>query len=218
MRFFAIGDIHGCLTALQRLDQEIQFCADDTVVTLGDYVDRGPDSCGVIDYLISLRSRCHLVTLRGNHEIMMMRAKEDRSVLFDWLACGGHETLTSYSSDSFAGIPQSHWDFLDETIRFHEEAHDFYVHANAYPDFALSDQPDYMLFWERFGDPSPHFSGRRMICGHSAQRNGRPLDVGHSLCIDTWAHGGGWLTCLDVRSGIYWQANQQGSLRMDRLD
>ena len=217
MRFFAIGDIHGCLTALRRLDQEIQFSADDTVVTLGDYVDRGPDSCGVIDYLISLRVRCHLVTLRGNHEIMMLRAREDRSVLIDWLACGGHETLASYGADTFAGIPQSHWDFLEETIRFHEEENDFYVHANAYPDFALSDQPDYMLFWERFGDPAPHFSGRRMICGHSAQRNGRPLDVGHALCIDTWAHGGGWLTCLDVRSGSYWQTNQQGNLRMDRL-
>lgn len=91
MRQFAIGDIHGCLTALERLDRELCFQADDVVVTLGDYVDRGPDSCGVLDHLIALRSRCQLITLRGNHEVMMLGARDDRSILVPWLYCGGQD-------------------------------------------------------------------------------------------------------------------------------
>ena len=217
MRQFAIGDIHGCSIALERLDRELRFRADDLVVTLGDYVDRGPDSKGVIDYLIGLSSRCHLVALRGNHEIMMLRARHDRLALTDWLSCGGDSTLDSYGARSFEQVPASHWTFLEETVNFHEADRDFFVHANAYPDFALADQPDYMLFWEFFGDPSPHQSGRRMICGHTPQKSGRPKGLGHAVCIDTHAHGGGWLTCLDCRTGLYWQANQKGELQSDVL-
>ncbi len=65
---------------------------------LGDYVDRGPDSKGVIDYLLELESRCQLVSLRGNHEIMMLRAREDRSALPEWLGCGGDATLVAQNS------------------------------------------------------------------------------------------------------------------------
>jgi serine/threonine protein phosphatase 1 len=57
-----------------------------------------------------------------------------------------------------------------------------------------------------------------MICGHTSQKSGLPLNLGHTVCIDTFAHGGGWLTCLDVRTGLYWQANQNGGLRTDALD
>lgn len=66
MRQFAIGDIHGCVTSLQVLDHELTFNADDAVITLGDYRDRGPDSSGVTGFLIGLRKRCRLVAFRGN--------------------------------------------------------------------------------------------------------------------------------------------------------
>ncbi|MGY8686505.1 MAG: metallophosphoesterase, partial [Verrucomicrobiales bacterium] len=68
MRTFAIGDIHGCLTSLEALAAYADFQSDDIVVTLGDYVDRGPNSKGVIDWLLALRERCQLIHLRGNHE------------------------------------------------------------------------------------------------------------------------------------------------------
>ncbi len=214
MRLFAIGDIHGCLTALQALDRELAFSEDDTVVTLGDYVDRGPDSRGVIDFLLGLRMRCHLVALRGNHEIMMLQARYDRSMLFSWVACGGESTLESYGAAGFEDVPESHWDFLTGTERCYETEHDFFVHANVCPDLPLEEQPDDNLFWEHLGGSvRPHVSGRRMICGHTRQTPGLPLDLGHAVCIDTNACGGGWLTCLETESGIYWQANQQGELR-----
>ena len=57
-----------------------------------------------------------------------------------------------------------------------------------------------------------------MVCGHTKQRSGRPRNWGHAVCIDTWVYGDGWLTCLDVRTGRYWQANQAGQTRTDYLD
>ena len=218
MRQFAIGDIHGCLTALQVLDNELACGDGDTVVTLGDYVDRGPDSRGVIEFLLGLRKRCGLVALRGNHEIMMLRARADRSLLLNWIACGGGETLDSYGATDFRDVPGSHWDFLAGTLRYYETEDDFYVHANVRPDLPLKDQPDYNLFWEHLGGAvARHVSGRRMICGHTPQTSGLPLDLSHAVCLDTHACGGGWLTCLETESGMYWQANQQGELRSGRL-
>ena len=218
MRHFAIGDIHGCLTALQVLERELVFGDGDTVVTLGDYVDRGPDSRGVIDLLLDLRKRCRVVALRGNHEIMMLRARNDRAFLLNWIAFGGDTTLDSYGATGFQNVPESHWDFLASTIRYHETEQDFFVHANVHPELSLEDQPDDNLFWEHIsGAISPHVSGRRMICGHTAQVSGLPLDLGHAVCLDTWACGDGWLTCLETGSGMYWQANQQGELRRGSL-
>lgn len=217
MRLFAIGDIHGCLTALQRLDRELGFQADDVVVTLGDYVDRGPDSRGVIDYLIALHSRCQLVSLRGNHEIMMLGARADQSMLLSWRNCGGDTTLGSYGIEAIDEVPLAHWRFIEQTAPYHEADRDFFVHANAYPDAPLSEQPAEMLFWEHFADLGPHRSGRRMICGHTAQKSGRPLNVGHAVCIDTWAYGDGWLTCLETGTGQYWQADKKGGFRAGEL-
>ena len=59
----------------------------------------------------------------------------------------------------------------------------------------------------------PHCSGKVVVCGHTQQRSGLPLNLGHAVCIDTWAYGQGWLTCLDVLSGRIWQANQAGRVR-----
>jgi len=218
MRQFAIGDIHGCLTALQVLDRELRFGEGDTVVTLGDYVDRGPDSRGVIEFLIDLRSRCRLVALRGNHEIMMLRAREDRSALLNWIACGGDTTLDSYGATDFQDVPGFHWDFLARTVRYHETGNDFFVHANVISDLPLKDQPDSHLFWEHIrGEMRPHVSGRRMVCGHTPQASGLPLNLGHVVCIDTHACGGGWLTCLETGSCLYWQADEKGDLRRGGL-
>jgi len=82
----------------------------------------------------------------------------------------------------------------------------------------LADQTDSMLFWEFFDAPLPHHSGRRMICGHTPQHSGLPLNLGHAVCIDTWVQRGGWLTCLDTGSNIYWQSNQSGEVRSGALE
>ncbi len=223
MRVLAIGDIHGCFRALTTLAIAACIEHDDVLVTIGDYVDRGPNSNAVLDWLIARSQQGKLVALRGNHELMMLRARDDPGRIEDWLANGGVATLLSYSPLGDAGnlgdVPDKHWQFLEESCRdwFETESH-FFVHANAYPDMDLGEQPEFMLFWEQFNDPSPHKSGKIMVCGHTPQKSGRPKNVGHAVCIDTWAHGRGWLTCLDVSTGQYWQSNEQGEHRTGSLD
>lgn len=223
-RKLAIGDIHGCFDALRTLADYAQFGDDDVIITLGDYVDRGPNSCAVVDWLIHAESHRELIPLRGNHELMMLEAFEGDSPVEDWLRVGGAETLKSYSpfdgdAGSFADIPDDHWDFLTaRLLPFFETEHHFFVHASVYPDLALADQPEYMLYWERFDDPPRHDSGKIMVCGHTAQHTGLPLFNGNAICIDTWPHGDGWLSCLDVDTSMIWQANQRGQTRRFHLE
>lgn len=136
---------------------------------------------------------------------------------------GGDRTIASYGAkpgrDGLDVVPAEHWDFVENVCRdWYEIDTHFFVHANAYPDIALDEQPRFMLRWEPFHNPPPHASGKVMVCGHSSQKTGRPLNLGHAICIDTYAHGGGWLTCLDVRSGRLWQANQRGATQDAWID
>src|SRR5262245_4704597 len=96
MRTLAIGDIHGCLRALDGILDEVAPQADDLVITLGDYIDRGPDSKGVLDRVLELSQRCRCVHLRGNHEVMMLAARESDRHFWEWLSCGGKQALASY--------------------------------------------------------------------------------------------------------------------------
>jgi len=222
VRYLAVGDIHGCFKALATLVALVPFRSEDVIITLGDYVNRGPDSCAVVDWLIAYKQRGQLVPLRGNHELMMMQARDSAEAFQRWIEYGGDATLASYSpfgdSGRLVDVPDSHWQFLEEETRawFETESH-FFAHANAYADYSLDAQPDFMLYWEGFDNPPPHQSGKIMVCGHTSQKSGRPRSVGHAICIDTWACGQGWLTCLDVGSGKYWQANQQGETRWSWL-
>ena len=106
MRTLAIGDMHGCLTALETLLDVVAPSEEDQLVTLGDYVDRGPDSRGVIERLLALDRECHLVPLRGNHELMMLDAKQLRGAMF-WRLAGGTNTLASYDTGVAADIPEA---------------------------------------------------------------------------------------------------------------
>ncbi|QIF00190.1 metallophosphoesterase family protein [Roseimicrobium sp. ORNL1] len=217
MRTFAIGDIHGCLMAFETLLSIVPFQPGDTLVTLGDYVDRGPDSCGVIERLVKWHGETNLITLQGNHEIMMLMAHEDKDVIRDWCDAGGDATMASYLERKYPEIPSAHWDFLEKTLPYYESATHIFVHATVDPDRPMNQQPDHMLYWERFWNSSRHVSGKMVICGHTPQRNGQPRDFGHGICIDTFAYGGGWLTCLEPGSGCYWQANQKGETREGRV-
>jgi serine/threonine protein phosphatase 1 len=220
MRILAIGDIHGCSQALRALLDRVEPTPDDLVITLGDYVDRGPDSYGVIEQLLALRSTGRLVALLGNHEQMMLDSRKSPADLAGWLDCGGKQALRSYSPHGGPGsleeVPDEHWYFLENIcVEWHETDTHIFVHANAYPDVPMDEQPSYMLRWESI-DPhlsAPHCSGKVLVCGHTQQRNGLPLNLGHAVCIDTAAYAGGWLTCLDLTTGLIRQANQSGRVR-----
>jgi serine/threonine protein phosphatase 1 len=223
-RHLAIGDIHGCISALTTLVDFVALRDDDIIVTLGDYIDRGPDSRAVLDFLIALGKSHHHVPLRGNHEIMMLDARHKKSWLHAWMSYGGEATLRSYAPDhdsagSFADIPESHFDFLEnKLVPYYECDTHFFVHANADAHIALKDQTEPTLYWRKYKDPAPHCSGKIMVCGHTPQLSGLPQSNPHSICIDTWVYGDGWLTCLDVESGTIWQANEAGDTRSFKIN
>lgn len=212
-RILAIGDIHGCLTALDLLLDFIALQPDDTLIFLGDYIDRGPDSRGVLNRLIELSARPNTIFLRGNHDLWMERARDDRQWYHSWLGrgVGGLETLDSYGS--FAEIPLSHWQFLDNLVEYYETDDEIFVHGAVDAELELFDQHEQVLLWERVDNQAPHFSGKRVICGHTSQKNGLPLDIGHAVCIDTFCCGGGWLSALDVTTNRVWQSDQNGATR-----
>jgi serine/threonine protein phosphatase 1 len=221
-RTIAIGDIHGCAVALCALLEAVAPAEDDTVVTLGDYIDRGPDSRGVLDLLVALDKQCRLVPLLGNHEDLMLAARSERAALECWLRCGGAETVLSYgwkpggSQRGLAGlVPEEHWAFLTGCLPYHETATHLFLHAGYEPELPVEEQRAEALRW-RVTDATtarPHASGKVAVVGHTPQRSGDVLDLGFLVCIDTNCARGGWLTALDVESGTVWQANQRGQLR-----
>jgi serine/threonine protein phosphatase 1 len=223
-RTLAIGDIHGCLTALDALLDLVRPDPDDRLIALGDYVDRGPDSRGVLDQLIVLHDAGCLVALRGNHDEMMVASREDRGERRMWLRFGGVETLESYghraNDDVYDKVPARHWRFLERDLRnwYETETH-LFAHASARPDLPLAEQDTNVLLWDRLRAPIAHVSGKRLIVGHTRQDGGLPLDLGATVCIDTGIYEPtGWLTCLDVDSGHFWQANQAGETRVGSLE
>lgn len=219
MRTLIIGDIHGCLGALDLVLQAAGPA--DRIITLGDYVDRGPDSRGVIDRLITLRQQGKLVAIRGNHDLMMVGSAQSRST-GHWMVHGGRETLESYftteKQDWPKAIPEPHWEFLSNLNDFHEDEDFFCVHARVEAGLSLEDQPESALMWEKLEEPVEHYSGKTMICGHTKLSNGIPLRFPKTIAIDTGAYTtDGWLTALEWPSLAYWQANQVGETRKGQL-
>ena len=114
MKKFAISDIHGCNITFKALLEKIDFQKTDELYMLGDYVDRGPNSKGVIDAILELQKEGYFVKcLMGNHEEAMIKARKDMQMLYNWLEWGGRETLESFGTRIVHEIPQKYWDFMD---------------------------------------------------------------------------------------------------------
>lgn len=221
-RTIAIGDIHGCAIALQRLIDEIKPTSNDIIIGMGDYVDRGMNSAGVLEILINLVSTCRFIPLIGNHELMMYKAlfgdNKKRDFEF-WYQHGGSATLASYGG-SVEGIPQHHLSFLNHCLRYYETEEHFFIHANYAPDLPLSEQPDQISFWKHMlGSPTaPHVSGKIAYVGHTPQSDGHVTDHGHVKLIDTYCYGDEWLSAVNVLDGEVWQTNNSGDYRSAKVE
>lgn len=223
-RLLAIGDVHGCLAALDALLDVVRPQEQDVVVFLGDYIDRGPDSRGVIDRVLELAQRTRVVPLLGNHEEMLLNVCAGEMSLPLWLAWGGSATVQSYGlpSDEVhpdvlrSAIPPHHFEFLAHCRGYFETEDHFFVHANYEANRALKEQAPEYLRWINLRQhiPGPHRSGRIAIVGHTSQKTGEVLDLGYLKCIDTYCYGGQWLTVLDIKSGEVVQADKEGRLRV----
>lgn len=217
MRTLAIGDIHGCLTSLEALARAVPFTAEDRLIFLGDYIDRGPDSKGVIDWVLAASRAGEVIPLRGNHEAMMMDARTKPTVRQTWLDNGGREALASYGVNIhdkwIAAVPSTHWTFFESTRQHFETERFIFVHGSVEWDKPLEAQNADAELWTRCAGMRPHVSGKRVICGHTPQPDGQIGVYPWGLCLDTDCCRGEWLTCLDVERGQFWQSNEAGSTR-----
>ena len=223
-RLLAIGDVHGCFSALQTLLAYADITSQDQLIMMGDYVDRGPKSREVVQWLIDYSKTSRLVALRGNHEIMMLNAQLSRDDLQRWCRFGGTETLASYTNDpdgigSIEEVLDEHWSFLSNHLAaYFESDNHLFVHGFVAAKTTMNEQTDETLYWSRYWDGFPgHNSGKTVVCGHKSQSSGVPVSNGKAICIDTAACKGGWLTCLDVNAETLWQANEEGATRSFRL-
>ncbi|MBN1664269.1 MAG: serine/threonine protein phosphatase [Deltaproteobacteria bacterium] len=201
-KIFAVGDIHGCLEKLADLMVKINIDPiHDTLVFIGDYIDRGRDSKGVVDYIIDLKKTVKtVVCLEGNHELMFLNYYDygiDKTLFLD---NGGRETLFSYGDTGFwhkkkLSIPDSHREFFHDLQPYYETDAYIFVHAGLRPGIPLKDQVmDDMLWIRRDFIDSGYDFGKKVVFGHTPMTE--PLIDETKIGIDTGAVYGGKLTCI----------------------
>ncbi len=203
---FVIGDIHGCLDEIDRLLDTLVPTAVDTVVFLGDYIDRGPASKGVIDRLLRLRRegpRC--VFLKGNHEDMFLAFLGERGLYGEaFLGNGGGPTLRSYGLHGEFGavrsdqLPPEHLEFLRSLEVRYAQGPFLCVHAGVDPGRPLAAQREEDLLWIR-GEfiRQPHPFPYTILFGHTPQREVL-MDVPFKVGLDTGLVYWNKLSCLDL--------------------
>ena len=198
-RIFAIGDIHGCLEKIQTLLERLPVdFKQDKLVFLGDYVDRGPDSRGVLDLMIKLQREnpASTIFLKGNHEVMFQDYIENGPLKKSFLTFGGRETIKSYgAADSLIDIPDDHLKFLRELPLLYVTKKFCFVHAGLLPNVPVEEQEEKDILWIRFKFIKSRYDwGKRVIFGHTPFDT--PLIEKNKIGIDTGAVYGGRLTCL----------------------
>lgn len=215
-RLIAIGDVHGCVHALDALIDAIAPAPSDRLIFLGDLIDQGRDTREALDRVIELKQRCAVVLIQGNHEEMLFAARENEKALRYWENCGGAATLNSYRfGGSLKDIPDERWLLLNECRPCYETESHIFTHANYHPDVPMLLQPDYQLRWALFEPDKmqPHVSGKPVFVGHTEQVHGEVLDLGFATCIDTACWRNGWLTAIEASTKHIWQASRWGLLR-----
>jgi serine/threonine protein phosphatase 1 len=196
---FAIGDVHGCREKLVSL---IEHCLEfaqgrpPRFVCLGDYVDRGPDSAGVVAFLME-RQRIEpgrFICLRGNHDDMLVTAVDGDGEAH-WLTQGGLMTLMSYGADRALDLPDDHVDWFRHLPLLHRDDLRVYVHAGLIPGLPLKQQPAEALMWIR--EPFLEYGadhGFLVVHGHTPVASRRPDLRANRLNMDTGAVFGGPLS------------------------
>lgn len=225
-REFAIADIHGCCRTFQLLLEQIEFSKQDTLYLLGDYIDRGPDSKGVIDFILELQSDgYHVRPLLGNHEDMLLQALQTAAGehLAEWLKYGGRATLKSYGVDHPADIPKEHIDFMRSLSLFHCTGTHILVHAGL--NFCLEDpfskEGEQAMLQDRYQRSDRRKQqGRKLVVGHTIRHEDEIMNsltsdiitLDNGCYMGASAEGRGSLMALELKSGkVFIQCNSESS-------
>ncbi len=204
-KIFAIGDVHGCISQLDELMAQFDIDAvEDTLVFVGDYIDRGPDSKGVIDAILDIRKNIgNVVCLSGNHEDMFLNYCLDRRNEGLCMSNGGMRSLASYGFSREGTeeliLPETHREFFNSLRTYYETDDYIFVHAGLRPGVPLDRQNREDLLWIRFEFiNSPYDFGKTVIYGHTPVSFNKPFIDKNKINIDTGAVYGGKLTCIEL--------------------
>ena len=170
-----------------------------TIVALGDYVNKGPDSKSVIEIMRAAPTAgWSLFALKGNHDVMMVEALRDPQKMQAWLDRGGDTTLASYGGDPSL-VPSGDIEWLDGLALIHVDRQRIYVHAGLDPDFPLDRQSEKTLLSKRYSEGDAFdFGGRHVVHGHDSQADGPKLYEGRSnLDTQAWRTGRLVIAVLD---------------------
>jgi len=176
---------------------------EDTLLFIGDYIDRGPDSAGVVEHILGLRQWSdRIVCLMGNHERLLLDFLDGRD-RGEYLINGGRETIESYGGQE-AGIPVDHFDFINSLSYYYETGEQIFVHAGLRDGRPLAEQDPSDLIWirEEFIH-STYDHGKTVIFGHTPTRE--PIVMANKIGIDTGAVFGGKLTCIEFPGAYLYQ-------------
>jgi serine/threonine protein phosphatase 1 len=215
MSCYVVGDIHGCLAEVRYLVEQLPLERGDRLVFLGDYIDRGPDSMGVVSYLLELREQGKIdaVFLKGNHEDMFLDYLGFPGNHGDvFLNNGGHATLASYGISATNGaaeiagqLPQAHLAFYQNLETFCVVKPYLCVHAGIQPLKRLEEQTAAEMFWIR-GEfiRNPHKLPFTVLFGHTPQKEAL-FDLPFKIGLDTGLVYGNKLSCLAVEEKVLYQ-------------
>jgi serine/threonine protein phosphatase 1 len=215
-RLFAIGDIHGCVDELAAMVKSVAPRRGDTVVFVGDYIDRGPSSSEVIDFMLELpRTGAECIFLKGNHEDMMLSFLGFAGRYGDsFLLNGGAQTLESYRVDpekagnAIERIPRDHVEFFKNLATSYLRPPFLFVHAGIAPARQLEEQSVEDMLWIRQEFIFyPHQIGATVVFGHTPMR-AVMVDMPYKLGIDTGLVYGGKLTCIEFTEGVAYQVGR----------
>jgi serine/threonine protein phosphatase 1 len=228
MSSFVIGDIHGCCDELRYLVDALPVRPNDEIIFLGDYIDRGPDSCAVVSFLIDLKIRLsenRLVFLKGNHEDMLLSYMElsgQHGKMF--LLNGGRTTVESYGVSAEkstpyqlrAAMPSDHLVFYQALEYYYITGPYFCVHAGVNPLRSLPEQSDEELLWIRHPFLySSHILPYTVLFGHTPQHSVL-YDLPYKVGLDTGLVYGNMLTCLGTDEKILYQIGR-GKKRVKKV-
>lgn len=208
-RIWVIGDIHGCAGELDVLLDALAPQDEDSVVGLGDYVDRGPSSREVVERLIRLRREVpNAIYLRGNHEDMFLDYLGRGGTFGEaFLGNGGAATVRSYAIEGYRGaraasrMPEEHLAFFADLLPMHTVGSFFCVHAGVRRTLPLDEQRVEDLYWIRDEFVSAdHPFPVTVLFGHTPFRDVM-LDLPFKIGLDTGAVYGNMLSALDLNSG-----------------
>ena len=187
---YVIPDLHGRFDLLREALARIADHAagsTGTIVALGDYVNKGPDSKQVVTRMrAGVFDGWGFFPLKGNHDVMMVEALRDRSKMDGWIEKGGDTTIKSYGGDP-SRIPEEDVAWLDALPLMHIDAHRIFVHAGVDPDVPLGAQGDHTLLWKRYAKGyKGGFGDRHVVHGHNSFADGPELYEGRTN-LDTLA-------------------------------